>query len=64
MAQSNVDPLNKAIQRRLGLDSPEGKTAFLAQFKSSHPANFIERDGQDLYPMLREEMVSKLAGEM
>jgi hypothetical protein len=54
-------PLNKAIQRKLGLDDPLGKSAFFGQFKSSYPADISQRS-TELYPMVREEMVSRLSG--
>lgn len=51
---------NKAIARKLGLDSPEGVTAFISQFKSSYPTNIMERT-EPLYPQVKEELVSRLA---
>jgi hypothetical protein len=53
-------PFSDAVARKLGLDSPMGKTAYFASFKSSYPSNTQQQDG-DLYHMLREEMVSRLA---
>lgn len=61
--QHDGTPLGKAIQRRLGLDDPGGKTAFLAQFKSSYPADISQRT-ESLLPSLREELISKIAGQM
>lgn len=55
------NPLSKAIGRRLGLDDPLGKTAFMASFKSSHPTSIAERTAP-LSPALNEEMVYKLGG--
>lgn len=53
-------PLSDAVARKLGLDSPMGKTAYFASYKSSFPVDSEHQDGE-LYPMLREEMVSRLA---
>lgn len=54
------NPMSKAIARRLGLDDPWGKSAFASQFKSSYPTDISERSG-DLYPMMREELVTRIS---
>lgn len=53
-------PGSEAVGRKLGLDSPLGKTSYYAQFKSSHSPVKAEQ-GAGIYPMLYQEMVSKLA---
>ena len=53
-------PLSDAVARKLGLNDPMGKTAYFSSFKSSYPTVSNQQDG-DLYHMLREEMVSRLA---
>lgn len=53
-------PFADAVARKLGLNDPSGKTAYFSSFKSSFPTVGPQEDG-DLYPMLREEMVSRLA---
>jgi len=53
-------PFSKAVARKLGLDGPLGTTAHYAQYKSSIPTHLTERENS-LYPLLREEMVSKIA---
>jgi hypothetical protein len=53
-------PFADAVARKLGLDSPMGKTAYYGQFRSSYPTQQPQHQ-DSLYPMLREEMVSKLA---
>jgi hypothetical protein len=53
-------PTADAVARKLGLTDPMGKTAHFASYKSSHPTEGGTEDGS-LYPMLREEMVSKIA---
>jgi hypothetical protein len=55
------NPLSEAIGRRLGLDDPGGKTAFMASFKSSHPPDITQRT-ESMQPSVREELVHKLAG--
>jgi hypothetical protein len=53
-------PFAEAVARKLGLNDPMGKTSYFAQFKSSYPANPNDRTGS-IYPMLSEEMVSRIA---
>ena len=55
-------PFSDAVARKLGFTDPLGKSTYYASFKSSYPSRVTERTGP-LYPMLREEMVSKLAEE-
>jgi len=53
-------PFSEAVARKLGLNDPMGKTAHFASYKSSYPVAEGNGDGS-LYPMLREEMVSRLS---
>lgn len=51
------NPVSKAIARKLGLDTPAGRTAFLSSFRSSTD-NFGET--ADLPDMVKIEFLSKL----
>jgi hypothetical protein len=62
MALPTIPKDKKAIARRLGLDSPEGMTAFMSQFKSSYPTMITDRT-ENLYPQVKEELISKLQGD-
>lgn len=62
VGQPEPNPMSKAIARRLGIDEAFGRSAFLSQFKSSHPTDISQRTGE-LYPMVREEMVTRLSEE-
>lgn len=62
MAPITPGPQSKAIARRLGLDTPEGRTAFISQFHVSYPANISERT-MPLEPLVKHELISRLAGD-
>lgn len=52
-------PQSRAISRKLGLDHPEGRTAFYSSFKSSYPASIAQRL-EPLEPSVKEELASRL----
>lgn len=62
MAPITPTPQTKAIARRLGLDSPEGRTAFISQFHSSYPSDISQRT-DTLEPSVKEELATRLAGK-
>jgi hypothetical protein len=51
-------PMSEAVARKLGLDSPMGKTAYYGMYKTTYP---VTDTTGPTYDSLKEEMVSRLA---
>lgn len=53
-------PTSQAVARRLGLDSPAGKSAQFSLYRTSFPVG-VDPERAGLAPALSQELVAKLA---
>lgn len=59
--EAKPNPISRAIAKRLGLDSPTGKTAFLSSFKSS--TDDLTGENTDLAGIVSVEFLNKLRNQ-